>query len=91
MDITRQDLRSAILAALETILEDEDPAVFARIDDNERLRGQIKIDSLDFLDLVTWVDKTYGYEVPPDDYKQMSSINAMLDYLLPRLSAAKAG
>ena len=91
MELSRQDLRVAILTALETILEDEDPAVFARIDDDQRLRDQIKIDSLDFLDLVTWVDKTYGYEVPPDDYKQMSSINAMLDYLMPRLATAKAG
>jgi len=91
MELTRQDLRAAIIHALETILEDEDPAVFTRLDDNERLRSQIKIDSLDFLDLVTWVDKTYGYEVPPDDYKQLSTINAMLDYLLPRLATAKAG
>jgi acyl carrier protein len=56
-----------------------DPAV--------RLREQIDLDSMDFLDIVMELRKLYGVHVPEEDYKELATLASCVRYLAPKLAA----
>lgn len=80
--MTRDKLKQAILSIIQDILPDES---FATLDPNAKLRDQIGLDSMDFLDIVMELRKRYGVEVPETDYPQLATLNSCLDYLEPRI------
>ena len=80
--MTRDELKQAILSIIQDILPDEN---FASLDPNAKLRDQIGLDSMDFLDIVMELRKRYGVEVPETDYPQLATLNSCLDYLEPRI------
>ena len=47
--MTRAEVRQAILDIIEELVPDED---LSKIDDNEKIRDQIELDSMDFLDII---------------------------------------
>jgi acyl carrier protein len=53
----------------------------------ERLRDQIDLDSMDFLDIVMELRKLYGVQVPEEDYKELATLQGCVDYLHPHLEA----
>jgi len=50
-----------------------------------RLREQIELDSMDFLDIVMELRKRYGVQVPEEDYMQLATLQGCVDYLGPKL------
>ena len=59
--MTIDEVRQIILNILEDIAPDED---ISSIDDNTKLRDQIDLDSMDFLDIVMELRKRFNIEVP---------------------------
>ena len=53
---------------------------------DERLRDQIELDSMDFLDIVMELRKRYGVQVPEEDYKELASLNSCANYLQPLMA-----
>lgn len=55
----------------------------ARLDDNEDLLSAGILDSLAILQLVTYIEKALGIQVPDEDvvYDNFKSINALVGYL----------
>jgi len=49
-----------------------------------RLRDQLELDSMDFLDIVMELRKKFGIEVPEADYGQLASLDSCADYLQPK-------
>ena len=41
---------------------------------------------MDFLDVIMELRKRYGVEVPEADYGKLSTLNACVDYLFPKLN-----
>lgn len=80
--MTREEVRSAILSILSDIAPDED---LSAIKDNEKLRDQFDLDSMDFLDIVMELRKRFNIEVPEQDYEQLVSLDSCINYLLPFL------
>ena len=82
--MTREEIGKAIIEIIQDILPDED---FSAIKPDVRLRDQIGLDSMDFLDIVMELRKRYGVEVPEADYPQLATLNSCMDYLGPKLAA----
>ena len=80
--MTRDEVILAIKDIIETIAPDEE---LDGLNADERLRDQIELDSMDFLDIVMELRKRYGVQVPEEDYKELASLNSCADYLGPKL------
>jgi len=55
----------------------------AHLDDNEDLLGAGILDSLGILQLVAFIDESFGIQVPDEDviYENFHSLKAIVDYL----------
>ncbi len=78
-----EEIVFAIKDIIHTIAPDED---VNNLDPAERLRDQIELDSMDFLDIVMELRKRYGVQVPEEDYKELASLDGCARYLAPLLA-----
>ena len=81
--MTREALRDHVIEIISDIAPDEE---LDDINDDEALRDQIELDSMDFLDIVLELRKRHKVEVPEEDYPQLRTMNSTLDYLLPKFA-----
>jgi acyl carrier protein len=81
--MTREEIVLAIKDIIATIAPDEE---LSSLDPDERLREQIELDSMDFLDIVMELRKRYGIQVPEADYGELATLNGCANYLEPFLA-----
>jgi acyl carrier protein len=81
--MTRDEVLLAVKDIIATIAPDED---LSGLDPVLRLRDQIDLDSMDFLDIVMELRKLYGVQVPESDYKELASLEGCVNYLHPKLA-----
>ena len=81
--MTIEEIVAAIKDIILTIAPDED---VTDLKGDVRLRDQIELDSMDFLDIVMELRKRYGVQVPEEDYKELSSLRGCADYLTPHMA-----
>ena len=80
--MTREEV---VIAIKDIIRPSRRTRTSANLDD-ERLRDQIDLDSMDFLDIVMELRKLYGVQVPEEDYKELATITSCVNYLYPMLA-----
>ena len=80
--MTHEEIVVAIKDIITTIAPDEDVSALTG---DERLRDQIDLDSMDFLDIVMELRKLYGVQVPEEDYKELATLDGCVAYLAPHL------
>ncbi|MDA0691940.1 MAG: acyl carrier protein [Nitrospinae bacterium] len=80
--MTGEDVRAAIIDILVDIAPDED---VDSINDQDNLRDQIDLDSMDFLDIVMELRKRFNIEVPEKDYGHLATMASCVTYLQPLL------
>ena len=80
--MTRDEIILAIKDIIQTIAPDED---LDGLKTDVRLRDQIELDSMDFLDIVMELRKRYGVQVPEEDYKELATLNGCVAYLAPHM------
>ncbi len=83
--MTREELRSAVLEALLSVVPEAQPA---DIRDGAPLREQLDLDSMDFMNFVITLHESLGVDVPEADYGQLTTLEACIAYLGQRLGAA---
>ena len=81
--MTAAEIKQAVLSILEDIAPDED---LSQLDDTESFHDQLELDSMDFLDIVMQLSKSYRIQVPEDDYKELASMQSTVDYLSPLMA-----
>ena len=81
--MTEAEVVTAIKDIIQTVAPDEE---VADLDHSERLRDQIDLDSMDFLDIVMELRKLYGVQVPEEDYKELATLDGCVKYLHPHLA-----
>jgi acyl carrier protein len=77
------EIQIAIKDIIAQIAPDED---LSQLDPAVRLREQIELDSMDFLDIVMELRKLYGVQVPEADYKELATLDGCVNYLRPKLA-----
>ncbi len=78
--MTADEIRSMILGVIHEIVPDED---LSNLKPDVRIRDQIDMDSMDFLDIIMELRKRYSITVPEDDYMQLSTLDSSVAYLEP--------
>jgi acyl carrier protein len=78
---TPDEVKAIVLAIIADIAPDED---LTNIKPEVRLREQLELDSMDFLDIVMELRKKYGIEVPEADYPKLATLDSCAEYLLPK-------
>lgn len=82
--MTREEIRTSVLAILRTIAPEADPA---SIRPNADLRDELDIDSMDFLNLVIRIHERLGVSIPETDYPKVRSLDGCIAYLEASLVA----
>jgi acyl carrier protein len=77
-----KDIRAMILEVIHQIVPDED---LSNLKGDVRIRDQIEMDSMDFLDIMMELRKRYGVKVPEEDYMKLSTLDGSVAYLEPLL------
>ena len=80
--MTRDEIAEAVKEIINDILPEGD---CDNINPDERLRDQLDLDSMDFLDIVMELRKQYKVEVPEEDYPELASLTSCVDYLEPKM------
>ena len=75
-----EEIRTMILAVIHEIVPDED---LSNLKPDVRIRDQIEMDSMDFLDIMMELRKRYGIKVPEEDYMKLSTLDGSVAYLEP--------
>ena len=79
--MTKDDCRKLVIDIISDIAPDEN---LSDIKPEVRLRDQLQLDSMDFLDIVMELRKRHGIEVPEADYMQLASLESCANYLTPK-------
>ncbi|MDH4241548.1 MAG: acyl carrier protein [Phycisphaerae bacterium] len=74
------EIRAMILEVIHEIVPDED---ISNLKGDVRIRDQIEMDSMDFLDILMELRKRYGIKVPEEDYMELSTLDGSVAYLEP--------
>ena len=82
-----QQVRQVIIDIIATVAPDAD---LSNLKGDVRLRDQLDMDSMDFLDIVMELRKRYKLEVPKEDYAELASLDSCVSYLGPKLQAVVA-
>ena len=79
-----QQVRKIILDIIATVAPDAD---LSNLKGDIRLRDQLDMDSMDFLDIVMELRKRYKVEVPKEEYTELATLDGCVAYLAPKLAA----
>lgn len=81
--MTKDECKKLVLDIIADIAPDED---LSNIKHDVRLRDQLQLDSMDFLDIVMELRKRHGIEVPEADYMKLANLDSSADYLVPKFA-----
>ena len=81
--MTASEIKTIILEVMGNILPDED---LSGLKGDVRIRDQVEMDSMDFLDIIMELRKRYGVEVPEEDYAKLATLDSCVAYLEPRMA-----
>ncbi len=83
--MTKDQCKQVVIDIIADIAPDED---LSTLKPDVRLRDQLELDSMDFLDSVMELRRRHGIEVPEADYIQLASLDSCAEYLTPKFTAA---
>lgn len=82
--MTEDQVKQIVIDIIAEIAPDEDTT---NIKPEIKLREQLDLDSMDFLDIVMELRKQHNIEVPEADYPQLASLDTCAAYLTPKFNA----
>lgn len=75
--MTRQDIEEKVkLFLIEDLEIDED-----KITPDAKLKDDIGIDSLDYVDIVVIVNKLFGFKIKPEEMQDVETFSQFCDYI----------
>jgi len=76
--------RDKVLGLVKEVIDIAAPdADLSNVRNDVRLRDQLDMDSMDFLDIVMELRKRFKIEVVKEDYDKLATIDSCVDYLGP--------
>ena len=79
--MNKDKIKQIVLDIIAEIAPDE---VLTDVKPEIRLRDQLDLDSMDFLDIVMELRKQHGIDVPEPEYRELESLDSCANYLLPK-------
>ena len=84
--MTKDDIKQVVLDIIADIAPDED---LTAVKPEVRLRDQLSLDSMDFLDIVMELRKQYRVQIPEEDFSHLATMHSAVTYLEPRMKDLK--
>ena len=81
--MTRQEIQKTVLRVLGKIAPEAD---LASLPEDARLREELEIDSMDFLNFAIGLHDAFGLDIPEADAEHLASVRGCVDYLAARLA-----
>lgn len=75
--MTRTEIEEKVRAFLIDDLEIEED----KINDDAKLKDDMGIDSLDFVDIVVIVEKNFGFKIKPEEMVGVTTLKEFCDYI----------
>lgn len=75
--MNRQEIETKVKAFLIDDLEIDENKIF----DNAKLKEDMGIDSLDFVDIVVIVEKNFGFKIKPEEMVGVTTLRQFYDYI----------
>ena len=75
--MSRQEIEEKVRAFLIDDLEIDEE----KISDDARLKEDMGIDSLDFVDIVVIVEKNFGFKIKPEEMAGVTTLRQFCDYI----------
>ncbi len=82
-----QRIKNIILEIIAIVAPD---AEITDVKTDIRLRDQLDLDSMDFLDIVMELRKRYKIEIPKEEYPELATLDSCAAYLGPKLAGVAA-
>lgn len=79
--MTRQEIEANVKYFLIEDLEIAEDKISA----DARLKEDMGVDSLDFVDIVVIVEKTFGFKIKPEEMKDIKTFSQFCDYIEEKL------
>ncbi len=73
----RKEIEEKVRAFLIDDLEIDEEKIF----DDAKLKDDMGIDSLDFVDIVVIVEKNFGFKIKPEEMKGVTTLSQFCDYI----------
>lgn len=81
--MTEAEIRASVLSVLQEIAPEAD---LNELNPGGRIRDQLDIDSMDFLNFIIGLHKALGVEIPERDYPKLATLDNCIVYLNKALS-----
>lgn len=78
----RQEIEEEIRAFLIEDLEIDE----AQITEDATLKNDLGIDSLDFVDIVAFVERTFGFRIQPEEMVNVKTLGLFHDFIETKLA-----
>lgn len=78
--------REEIVKITNEFLVEEIEVDAEKINDNARLKEDLGIDSLDFVDIVVIVENHFGFKIKPEEMKDVQTLSQFYDYIASKLA-----
>ena len=75
--MTRQEIEEKVRAFLVDDLEIDEDKIF----DDAKLKDDMGLDSLDFVDIVVIVEKNFGFKIKPEEMVGVTTLRQFCDYI----------
>lgn len=75
--MTRTEIEEKVRAFLIDDLEIDEE----KISDEAKLKDDMGIDSLDFVDIVVIVEKNFGFKIKPEEMAEVQTLRQFCDYI----------
>jgi acyl carrier protein len=73
--------RKKIESLINDFLIDEMEIEADKIQESARLKEDLGLDSLDFVDIVVIVEKTFGFKIKPEEMAHVLTVTDFYDYI----------
>ena len=75
--MSREEIEEKVRSFLINDFEIDEDKVF----DDARLKEDMEIDSLDIVDIVVIVDRTFGFRIKPEEMRGVTTFHQFCDYI----------
>ncbi|MCD8304786.1 MAG: phosphopantetheine-binding protein [Prevotellaceae bacterium] len=75
--MTREEIEKKVKTFLIEDLEIEEE----KIADDAKLKDDMGVDSLDFVDIVVIVEKNFGFKIKPEEMQGVVTLRQFIDYI----------
>jgi len=75
-----------IKETITRILEEKLALKKSEITDEARFYDDLGVDSLDYLETIVEVEKTFNINIPDDDYERLRTVASLVDYVTKKVS-----